>query len=116
MVKSVNSELEKKCKEFNSLLKNNSNIQEYMHLKQQLEAPQYQQLQTKIVELQKQLVNEVDQGNDITLIKDQLQALHDEYFKNPLVVNYEYIMEEVNSLFQYINDYINGAIQKNAKS
>ena len=109
----MNKELADKCKELNQTLKADPMVKEYYDLKDKLNDTSYEQLEERIKELQKKLVNKIDQGEDGTEIKEELKVLHDQYFNSPLVVNYSYLMEQVNLLYQYVNDYINGAIQLN---
>ncbi|MFQ7174186.1 MAG: YlbF family regulator [Thomasclavelia ramosa] len=43
---------------------------------------------------------------------EEYQKIKDEFENHPLVVNYLYLKEEVDSLLQSINTYINGQLLK----
>ncbi len=111
MVKWMNKQLKEKCEALNEMLHQQDCVKEYQSLEQKLDDPQFTELEAAIKELQQQLVNLQYQGEDVTELKKQLNALHEQYFDHPLVANHAYLQEQVNQLFQYINEYINAGIR-----
>ena len=91
------------AKQLNKYLLNLDVIKEYQ---------KYEQLIHQDDKIEK-LVNQKSK-QDETVVKtiEEYQKIKDEFENHPLVVNYLYLKEEVDSLLQSINTYINGQLLK----
>lgn len=70
-------------------------------------------LEAKIKAYQKKIVNQkANQDEAVEQTIAQYQKIKAEFENHPLVVNYLYLKEEVDSLLQSINIYINGQLLK----
>lgn len=106
MVKFMNKELYDLCLELNKQLLSNQNVNEFKKVEAMLKNEPFVSLAKQIQDKQKEFVTKDDPH-----IKTELKQLKDEYFKHPLVNNYDYLLEEVNQLLQYVNQYINAGIR-----
>ena len=59
-----------------------------------------------------QLIHQDDKIEKLEAKIEEYQKIKDEFENHPLVVNYLYLKEEVDSLLQSINTYINGQLLK----
>ena len=102
------------AKQLNKYLLNLDVIKEYQKYEQLIhQDDKIEKLEAKMKAYQKKIVNQKSK-QDETVVKtiEEYQKIKDEFENHPLVVNYLYLMEEVDSLLQSINTYINGQLLK----
>ena len=89
-------------------------VQEYQkYEKLVLNDEKLKQLEKELKVLQKKIVNQKAKQDDrVTKTIQEYQEKKAYYENHPLVVNYLYLKEEVDSLLQSINTYINGQLLK----
>ena len=97
------------AKQLNKYLLNLDVIKEY----QKYQDDKIEKLKANMKAYQKKIVNQKSK-QDETVVKtiEEYQKIKDEFENHPLVVNYLYLKEEVDSLLQSINTYINGQLLK----
>ena len=96
------------AKQLNKYLLNLDVIKEYQKYEQLIhQDDKIEKLEAKMKAYQKKIVNQKSK-QDETVVK----TIEDEFENHPLVVNYLYLKEEVDSLLQSINTYINGQLLK----
>lgn len=102
------------AQELNEYLLNLEVIKEYQKYEQLIDQDdQIKKLEIKMKAYQKKIVNQKANQDDRALQTiEEYQKLKDEFENHPLVVNYLYLKEEVDSLLQSINYYINGQLLK----
>lgn len=61
--------------------------------------------------MQKKIVNDTAKGTITEEYKLDYQNRLAKFNENPLIVNYQNTIMDLNSLLQYINDYINGTLK-----
>lgn len=102
------------AKQLNKYLLNLDVIKEYQKYEQLIhQDDKIEKLEAKMKAYQKKIVNQKSK-QDATVVKtiEEYQKIKDEFENHPLVVNYLYLKEEVDSLLQSINTYINGQLLK----
>lgn len=102
------------AQELNDYLLNLEVIKEYQKYEQLIDQDErIKKLEIKMKAYQKKIVNQkANQDERAAQTIKEYQKLKDEFENHPLVVNYLYLKEEVDSLLQSINSYINGQLLK----
>lgn len=102
------------AKELNDYLLNLEVIKEYQKYEHLIkENPEISHLEIKMKSLQKKIVNQkAKQDEEVKKTIDEYQQIKEKFETHPLVVNYLYLKDEVDSLLQSLNSYINGELLK----
>lgn len=112
-MKPLNRSLEY-AQELNDYLLNLDVIKEYQEYERLIhQDDKIEKLEIKMKAYQKKIVNQ-KANRDERVVKtiEEYQKIKDEFENHPLVVNYLYLKQEVDSLLQSINTYINGQLLK----
>lgn len=112
-MKPLNRSLEY-AQELNDYLLNLDVIKEYQEYERLIhQDDKIKKLEIKMKAYQKKIVNQ-KANRDERVVKtiEEYQKIKDEFENHPLVVNYLYLKQEVDSLLQSINTYINGQLLK----
>lgn len=102
------------AQELNDYLLNLDVIKEYQEYERLIhQDDKIEKLEIKMKAYQKKIVNQ-KANRDERVVKtiEEYQKIKDEFENHPLVVNYLYLKQEVDSLLQSINTYINGQLLK----
>ena len=100
------------AKQLNKYLLNLDVIKEYQKYEQLIhQDDKIEKLEAKMKAYQKKIVNQKSK-QDETVVKTIEEYQKIKFENHPLVVNYLYLKEEVDSLLQSINTYINGQLLK----
>lgn len=102
------------AQELNDYLLNLDVIKEYQEYERLIhQDDKIKKLEIKMKAYQKKIVNQ-KANRDERVVKtiEEYQKIKDEFENHPLVVNYLYLKQEVDSLLQSINTYINGQLLK----
>lgn len=113
MEKFVNSEIKKVAKELNQMILSSQEYQNYHDYETMIKNnPSLHQIEEKLKQLQKQIVNaRYHESDELENLKQEYENLMNVFSTNPLVCNYISELESLNDLLQYINHYLNGAIK-----
>lgn len=109
----MNKDIEVKALEIHQWLLKQDVVQEYLKYEKSIKENKELSFQeSRLKQLQKEIVNKKYHDDDCSQIIDEYENLKKEFYEHPLVHNYLLLKEEVNQLFQEITHIINQNINK----
>ena len=112
MEKSMNKILEK-TDEIVDVIKQNKKYKKYISIKQKIsEDKDIMDLINEVKDLQKKIVNETYKGNDIYSLQEKINKNMEILNSYPIYVEFNYLQEDLNEIFQYIKEKLQDNINK----
>ena len=113
----MNKEIETCAKKLNQAILDEPLVKEYKKYKEELEAhPEFLKQEAQLKDLQKQIIQTKDRGEDTSFLEKEYNTLKDAYFSHPIINNYMVLKEELDDFLTTTNHTINQYLQDESSS
>ena len=110
MEKSMNKIIHKTDELIEIIIKSEK-YQKYIDLKSKMiQDKEIMNLIDDVKSLQKKIINEAYRGNDVSLLEEKINKNMDVLNSYPIYVEFNYLQEDLNEVFQYVKNTIQDSI------